>query len=106
MPNSSLLRPSALLSLSFIVILLAIFFLLILDVGHSCLGVHKPVNMQESQIFDFNVQWLLAVDFCQFNSNLISNRINATIYEHFPFCKKVVDFSICFIVYLLSSGIL
>jgi hypothetical protein len=106
MPDSPLLSPSALLPFPFIVILLALFILLILDVGHSCLRIHKSIDVQKSQIFDFDVERYLAIDFREIDADLVAYGINTAVYKHFALNEIVVNLFVCFRESVLSRGML
>lgn len=83
-----LLRPPRLLPFG-LPIFITFLIVLILNVGNSGLSVHKAVNMQKRQIFDFDVQRLFAVYFCQLDANFISNWIDATVNKHITLYQKV-----------------
>jgi len=48
MADSPFLCTSTPLAFTFSIFLLTVLILLILDIRHSCLGVHKPIDMQQS----------------------------------------------------------
>jgi len=60
-------------------------FSLVLNVADGALSIHQSVNIQQSQIFGFDVEKSIQADLFEVNEDVLADRENSTSNEDFTF---------------------
>jgi len=60
-------------------------FSLVLNVADGALSIHQSVDIQQSQIFGFDVEKSIQADLFEVNEDVLADRENSTSNEDFTF---------------------